>query len=81
MTRPELIIKTNQRLGEFLVATRLAHGKTKAELAIELGITESFLTNMEKRPAEIPASDFCRLIEHYGEIAILEVDSLLWGFE
>ena len=63
----ELVRTTmNRKLGRFLYSARTQTRESAGQVAASLGISESRLLDMEKRPSEIPCRELYRLFQHYG---------------
>lgn len=74
MTRDDLRRRANQRFRRFLRSTRATSGKSAAEVAAALGMTELELKIAERIPAQIPCCTLYRIIEVYGRGAMFDAE-------
>lgn len=77
MKRSQFRSEINNRLGPILVRARVRNGSSIATVAQSLGLSESEMSEIERRPGEIPCCRLYEVIRLYGAEAHWETQEAL----
>lgn len=81
MTKNQLQMEINDRLGRVLQHARLQCGSSISSLAMDLDLSEDELRAIEVRPAEIPCCELFRVIQYYGPEFQTDFENVLYSIQ